>query len=139
MSKRFDDPEFEELCINFWEYVRAHRYFSPRLPPAFSFVLESGSGNADVDYPLNPYFPAFITVIDHLEELERIAFYSVYICSFYRHGKKLPIKSIANEMGINKANFYKKANNVARKSWRKTKDLSTLSRRMVKQEDIIID
>ena len=140
MSSRFTDPEFEEICINFWRYVRAHRFLSPRMPPAFSFVLEAGSGNVDIDFPLNPYFPALVTVVDSLEVDEQIAFYAVYICSAYRKGKKVPVKTIAGELGINKSNFYKKANNTARKAWTRAKNLAELNRKLHKaDENVIID
>ena len=140
MSRRFTDPEFEEICENFWRYVRAHRFFAPRMPPAFSFVLQEGGANPDVDYPLNPLFPALVTVIDSLPSDEQVSFYAVYICSAYRKGKKVPIKVIASEMGINKANFYKKANNTARKCWIRAKNLATLNAKLNKrEEDVIID
>ena len=110
------------------------------MPPAFSFVLEASSGNGEVDFPLSPYFPALTTVIDSLETEEQIAFYAVYICSAYRKGKKVPIKVIISEMGINKANFYKKANNTARKAWIRTKNLAELHSKLNKREDdVIID
>lgn len=140
MSRRFTDPEFEEICENFWRYVRAHRFFAPRMPPAFSFVVQEGGANPDVDYPLSPYFPALATVVDSLPIDEQIAFYAVYICSAYRKGKKVPIKVIASEMGINKANFYKKANTTARKIWPKVVNLTALHRKLNKvEEDVIID
>lgn len=141
MSRRFTDPEFEEVCVNFWRYVRAHRFFAPRMPPAFSFVVQEGGSNPDVDYPLNPFFPALVVALDELPADEQIAFYAVYICSAYRKGKKVPIKVIAYEMGINKANFYKKANNTARKVWNKAKNLKELHAKFnkVEDEDVIID
>lgn len=140
MSRRFTDPEFEEICENFWRYVRAHRFFAPRMPPAFSFVVQEGGSNPDVDYPLSPYFPALAIVIDSLPTDEQVAFYAVYICSAYRKGKKVPIKVIASEMGINKANFYKKANTTARKIWPRVVNLTALHRKLNKvEEDVIID
>jgi len=140
MSKRFTDPVFEDICVNFWRYVKAHRFLSPHMPSASSFVLEVGSGNADVDYPLSPYFPALMIAIESLAEDEQIAFYAVYICSAYRKGKKVPVKTIANEMGINKANFYKKANNSAKKVWIRALNLAELHRKLNKaKDDVIVD
>lgn len=146
MSRRFTDPDFEEICVNFWQYAKAHRYDGPRLPPAFYNILNEGSTERGVDYPLNPYFPALTMVIDSLEETEQIAFYAVYICSAYRNGKKVPIKVIASEIGINRANFYKKADSVARKSWNQAKNLTMLhsklyktDSKLYKTEDSVVD
>jgi hypothetical protein len=139
MSKRLTDPEFEELCVNFWQYAKAHRYGGPRLPPGFDKVLNQGSSDRYVDYPLNPYFPAFTIVLDGLELLEQIAFYSVYICSAYRNGKRVPIKVIASEVGINRANFYKKADKVANDAWKQTKNITILHSKLCKASDSIVD
>jgi len=140
MSRRFTDPIFEEICENFWLYSRAHKFFAPRMPPAFNFVMQEGNVNPDVDYPLNPHFPALVTVVNSLPSDEQVAFYAVYICSAYRKGKKVPVKVIASEMGINKANFYKKANNTAKKVWPKVVNLVALNRKLNKvEENTILD
>ena len=126
MSKRFSDPDFEQLCVNFWQIAKAHQYGGPRLPPSFSKVLNQGSMDYNKDYPLNPYFPAFVMVVDSLEIGEQIAFYAIYIGSAYRLGKKVPIKVIANEIGVNRSNFYKKADRAAKKAWLQTKAIMYL-------------
>ena len=145
MSKRFIDPEFEEICVNFWQYAKAHRYDGPRLPPSFAKVLNEGSPDKPINYPLNIYFPALAIIIDSLDIKDQIAFYAVYICSAYRQGKKVPIKVIANEIGINRANFYKKADKVAQQSWKQAKNLTMLhskldnasARTLQKTEEVI--
>ena len=139
MSRRFTDPEFEEICVNFWQYAKAHRYDGPRLPPAFYNILNEGSTERGTDYPLNPYFPALTMVIDSLEEIEQIAFYAVYISAGYRNGRKIPIKVLASEVGINRANFYKKADSVAQKAWKQAKNLTMLHSKLYKSEDSVVD
>ena len=139
MSRRFNDPDFEELCVNFWLYAKAHKYGGPRLPPSFDKVLNQGSSDYPVDYPLNPYFPALTMVLDSLEMIEQIAFYSVYVCAAYRHGRKVPIKVIASEVGINRANFYKKADKVAHDAWKQAKNIAMLHSRLCKRDDIVVD
>jgi len=146
MSRRFTDPEFEEICVNFWHYAKAHRYGGPRLPPGFAKVLNEGSATHEVDYPLNKYFPALALVIESFDPVEQIAFYAVYISAGYRNGRKIPIKVLASEVGINRANFYKKADSVAQRAWKQAKNLTMLHSKLYKTdpklykaEDSIVD
>ena len=146
MSKRFTDPDFEEICVNFWHYAKAHRYGGPRLPPGFAKVLNEGSATYEVDYPLNKYFPALALVIESFDPVEQIAFYAVYISAGYRNGRKIPIKVLASEVGINRANFYKKADSVAQRAWKQAKNLTMLHSKLYKTdpklykaEDSIVD
>ena len=139
MSRRFTDPDFEELCVNFWRYAKAHRYGGPRLPPSFSKVLNEGSVESTADYPLNPYFPALTLILDSLEMIDQIAFYAVYISAAYRNGRKIPIKVIASEVGINRANFYKKADKVANDAWKQAKNITILHSKLYKNKDLEVD
>jgi hypothetical protein len=126
MSK-FSNSEFEKLTVNFWLYSKAHRIGSPRLPPSFDKVLNQGGIDFDKDYPLNRFFPAFSVVLNGLEENDYLIFYSIYLSPIYLNEKKIPIKVLASKLGINRRNFYKKADSIANKVWKKTKDLTMTS------------
>ena len=138
---KVQDPEFQEVCLNFWALTRANKIDAPRPPPSYHKIMMGGEADrAPQDLPLNKYFPALCVTLAGFAEKEQIAFYVVYISSPYRNGKKLPMKIVASELGLNRPNVYKLANETAAKVWRKTKELTELSNRIVKVDvDLNID
>jgi DNA-binding XRE family transcriptional regulator len=74
-------------------------------------------GGEPMDYPINPMYSAFVMCLNSLPEERQIAFYAVYIGNAYRNGKKVPIKSLASEIGVSRKAIYEWADNAAREVW----------------------
>jgi len=138
---KLNDSEFQELCLNFWVLTRANRLDAPRPPPSYHKIMMGGEADRPMqDLPLNKYFPALCITLSSFTEREQIAFYVVYISSPYRNGKKLPMKTVASELGLNRPNVYKMAHETAFKVWRKTKELTELNSKITKPSiDLQVD
>jgi DNA-binding XRE family transcriptional regulator len=131
---KFKNEDFENLCINFWAYSKAHKALAPKPPSPFLNVMMRGALAGDsVDRPLNPMFSAFVLSLNDLPEHRQIAFYATWICSAYRNGKKVPIKVLASELGVTKTTFYRWANEDAKEVWRQTLKLTQLSQSLKRE------
>ena len=116
----FDKQAFGLFCVGYVEWLKAIKKLAPPPPPGFFWVLHQGAPNmGEWDSPMSPLFSAFFTATTGYEDKDLIPMWVVYMQPLYERGKKVPVKVLAQRLGISPRHFYDTAHEVAEKLYKR--------------------
>lgn len=118
--------EFNIFAIQYLEWSRGIRKLGPPPPPGQFAIINRGSADYDWDSPLSPRFSAFSLALVAFEPREIAPMWSVYFERPTDKGKRIPIKSAASKLGMSRAHFYKLADEMAERLYKRSLDIMTM-------------